>query len=385
MTAPALPALAELPGPTTSDGRRFPLPPRPVGGLSPEAVRSSPPLNDRRGRPGIADCFRQNGVEIHFGAAERMYAGWPAPVCLIVDGPYGVSGFPGDLPTASDLADWYRPHIREWTTHSTPQTTLWFWNTELGWATVHPVLLEHGWEFRSCHVWDKGLGHVAGNSNTATLRKFPVVTEVCVQYVLPMRFAAPDRPMSAQDWLRTEWQRTGLPYRLANEACGVRNAATRKYLTSDHLWYYPPPALFERLARYANEHGDPAGRPYFSLDGQRPLTADDWSRMRAKFRCSVGITNVWRHPQVSGRERIRGVRSRMKWKYRSLHGSQKPLALIRIAMDASTEPKDVVWEPFGGLCPAALAAAATGRRCFSAEIVPEFYEAAVERIRGHAL
>lgn len=33
-----------------------------------------------------------------------------------------------------------------------------------------------------------------------------------------------------------EWQRAGLPLYKANEACGVKNAATRKYLTQDWLW-----------------------------------------------------------------------------------------------------------------------------------------------------
>lgn len=348
-------------------------------------TRRAAPSASRIGRPPAprpGDCYHGKGVEIHFVPAEQAYDRWPAPIGIIADGPYGLGGFPGDLPTVSDLADWYRPHIRAWTARSTPETTLWFWNSEVGWATVHPVLVEQGWEYRACHTWDKGLGHIAGNTNTATLRRFPVVTEVCVQYVLPVRFRVGGRALTAQQWLRAEWKRCGLPYRAADEACGVRSAATRKYLASDHLWYSPPPALFERLARYANENGDPKGRPYFSVDGRRALTAADWERTRAKFRCSVGITNVWRHPQVSGRERIRGMRSRMKWKYRSLHGSQKPLALIRISLEAGTEPGDVVWEPFGGLCPAALVSAASGRRCFSAEIVPEFYEAAVERMRA---
>lgn len=383
MTVPALPALDERRLPAGPNGRLFPAPPG-LGG--PPRAGVAPPLPilpEGQFEPRVGDFHRQGGVEIHFGPAETLYADWPAPVCLIADGPYGLSGFPGDLPTVSDLADWYRPHIGAWTKHSTAQTTLWFWNSELGWATVHPVLVEHGWEFRSCHIWDKGLGHVAGNANTATLRKFPVVTEVCVQYVLPARFPSGGRFLSAQEWLRSEWRRSGLPYRVANDACGVRNAATRKYLTSDHLWYFPPPDLFGKLVRYANEHGGREGVPYFSLDGRRPLSSADWRRFRAKFRCSVGITNVWRHPQVSGRERIRGTRSRMKWKYRSLHGSQKPLALIEIPIEASTEPGDVVWEPFGGLCPAAFRSSASGRRCFSAEIVPEFYRAAVDRLRSH--
>ena len=51
--------------------------------------------------------------------------------------------------------------------------------------------------------------------------------------------------MPVQQWLRYEWQRAGLPLARANEACGVRNAATRKYLTQDWLWYWPPGEMIE--------------------------------------------------------------------------------------------------------------------------------------------
>jgi site-specific DNA-methyltransferase (adenine-specific) len=219
-------------------------------------------------------------------------------VCIIVDGPYGVNGFPGDQRKADTLAEWYRPHVAAWSKSSTPKTTLWFWNTEVGWASVHPVLTENDWEYRCCHVWDKGMSHVAGNANTQTLRKFPVVTEVCVQYVKAARFQRAGRNLSMQEWLRQEWLRSGLPMRLANEACGVLNAATRKYLSADRLWYYPPPEMFVKMADYVNRHGKPSGRPYFSADGRAPLSADQWAGMRAKFYCEVGITNVWREPQL---------------------------------------------------------------------------------------
>ena len=137
-------------------------------------------------RPGCA--YARDGASIHYGAAEDHYGAWPAPDCIIADGPYGVNGFPGDARSAASLPDWYRPHIEAWSKHAPPGTTLWFWNTEVGWATVHPLLVEQGWEYRCCNVWDKGLGHIAGNANTRTLRKFPVVTEVCVHYIKRARF-----------------------------------------------------------------------------------------------------------------------------------------------------------------------------------------------------
>jgi site-specific DNA-methyltransferase (adenine-specific) len=328
----------------------------------------------------LGDVYRRDGVAIHFDRAEHLYAAWPSPICIISDGPYGVSGFPGDERKTEGLLAWYRPHVRAWSARVTPQTTLWFWGTELGWATVHPLLADEGWEYRCCNIWDKGMSHVAGNANTQTLRKFPVVTEVCVHYVRSPKFVSGGRALSMQEWLRSEWQRTGLPFRFANEACGVLNAATRKYLTADHLWYYPPVEAFLKLSEYANRHGNPVGRPYFSMDGKHSVAAEEWGRMRAKFRCEIGVTNVWREPQVGGQARIQGQRNGMKYKFRSLHGSQKPLRFIELAVRASTDEADVVWEPFGGLCPGAVVCHHFQRRYFGAEIIPEFYSAAVERL-----
>ena len=102
--------------------------------------------------------------------------------------------------------------------------------------------------------------------------------------------------------------------------------------------------------------------------------------MRAKFRCEVGVTNVWREPHVGGQERIQGERNGMKYKFRSLHGSQKPLRFIELSIRASTDEGDMVWEPFGGLCPGAVVCYNFQRRYCGAEIIPEFYAAAVERL-----
>ncbi len=340
----------------------------------------TPARGNGRGVPRRGDVFRREDVAIHFDPAERLYEQWPAPVCIISDGPYGVSGFPGDEHETESLVEWYRPHVRAWSAQSTAQTTLWFWGTELGWATVHPLLESEGWEYRCCNVWDKGMSHVAGNANTQTLRKFPVVTEVCVHYVRSPRFPSGDKLLTMQDWLRSEWQRTGLPLRAANEACGVLNAATRKSLTADYLWYYPPVEAFVKLTGYANRFGKEEGRPYFSIDGIAPISPEDWEKMRAKFRCEVGVTNVWREPQVAGAERIQGNRNGMKYKFRSLHGSQKPLRFIELAVRTSTDEGDVVWEPFGGLCPGAVVCHHLGRAYRGAEVVPEFYSAAIERL-----
>lgn len=320
------------------------------------------------------DSRRSSVSTVVLGDVLGHYDAWPSPTVIVSDGAYGVAGFPGDPPTHEGLAAWYAPHVAAWSRRAAPSTTLWFWSTEVGWATVHGLLASNGWDYRSCHVWNKGLAHIAGNANTRTLRKFPVVTEVCAQYVRDVRVPAGGERLTLKAWLRREWERSGLPLCLTNEACGVKNAATRKYFTQCHLWYFPPADAFERIAQYANARGRPEGRPYFSFDGLRPLSGEEWSRLRAKFHCEVGITNVWDEPAVRGAERFK------EGGYRAIHANQKPLRLLDRIIRASSDPGDVVWEPFGGLCSVAVAAQRAGRVCYSAEVLPVFYDLARRRL-----
>jgi len=316
----------------------------------------------------------RRSIHIFNDDAINLYQGWDSPIVIMVDGPYGVSGFKGDLFSPVGLDKWYEPHIKEWSKKATPQTTLWFWNTEIGWATVHPIFEKYGWEYKACHIWDKGMSHVAGNTNTKTIRHLPVVSEVCVQYVFRPKFRVGEEELCMKDWLRYEWSRTGLPFSKTNEACGVVNAATRKYFTKCHLWYMPPVEMFEKISDYANAHGKEEGKPYFSLDGITPISGAEWGKMRSKFYCPFGITNVWPTQQLNGKERI-------KKGTKSAHLNQKPLELITRLIEMTSDKDDVIWDPFGGLFTTAVACFISQRTCYTAEINNEIYKIGQRRIQ----
>jgi DNA methylase len=309
-------------------------------------------------------------VSLHYADSLECYAGWPAPTTIVSDGAYGVLGFEGDTSDHLDVPLWYEPHVKAWSTACTASTTLWFWNSEIGWAAAHPVLEKYGFRYVNSNTWNKGVGHIAGNVNTQKIRRFPVVTEVCVQYV----FEARVRGKELKRWLKDEWQRTGLPQRKANEACGVRNAATRKYFDQGHLWYFPPPDAMQELSDFANRFGDPAGRPYFSLDSVRPASREQWASMRSKFHCPHGVTNVWERSAVRGEERVKIEGGR------AVHLNQKPLDLMTRIISSSSDVGDVVWEPFGGLFTASLAARQIQRKAYAAEIDPTYFQYGLERI-----
>ena len=92
------------------------------------------------------------------------------------------------------LADWYRPHVEAWGRLAAPATTLWFWNTEVGWATVHPLLVDARVGVRAGH--HLGQGDRPRRRATSTARPsagFPVATEICVFYQRRFEMHRPGR------------------------------------------------------------------------------------------------------------------------------------------------------------------------------------------------
>ncbi|HFQ7487418.1 TPA: DNA methyltransferase [Klebsiella pneumoniae] len=340
-------------------------------------LKKIPPSTVGRGKKLSAsdseyvDAFSERGAFLFNGNSLDLYAAWQQPTVIISDGAYGLLGFDGDTASHKNIADWYEPHIIEWSKKSTSRTTLWFWNSEIGWAATHSILEKHGWKYVNANIWNKGKGHIAGNVNTAKIKRFPVVTEVCVQYVFDPKISG----LSVQDWIYSEWKRSGLRLNEANKACGVANVATRKYLDRGHLWYSPPGDMFEKMANYANENGNPDGRPYFSIDGVNPLSGSDWESMKPVFDCPMGVTNVWDRNTLKGKERIK-VSSSNKG---AAHLNQKPLDLMSLIIQASSHEGDVVWEPFGGLFSGSLSAVSLNRKAFSAEIDADYFNIGIQR------
>lgn len=327
---------------------------------------------------------------LYSGNVSDVYCEWPRPDLIISDGAYGVRGFRGDTIDASGIADWYAPHIAEWSKAAKPSTSLFFWNREIGWANVHPLLEANGWEFVQLVTWDKGISHVAGNVNSKTIRQFPIVSEISALYRRRLYLPTDIGTLPVKQWLRHEWQRSGLPLSKSNEACGVKNAASRKYLTQDWLWYWPPGEAIEAMSRYATLHGNATERPYFSIDGISEITAKKWDELRATWHHQNGLTNVWSRQPLHDSERIKGTlersapRTYKPTKASSAHLNQKPLDLTIRQVFAASNPGDIVWEPFGGLATASVASVLMGRVPYAAEVDAAFAKLALQRLETAA-
>ena len=64
------------------------------------------------------------------------------------------------------------------------------------------------------------------------------------------------------------------------------------------------------------------------------------------------------------------------------HLNQKPLEFMRRIVKAASNEGDTIWEPFGGLCTASVAAVETGRNAFAAEPDSYFSSLAKQRLAG---
>ncbi len=325
--------------------------------------------------------YSDDNTILYHNHVETVYKEFPSPTVIISDGAYGLGLFDGDPNSVSELQDWYEPHVAAWSHNANWNTTLWLWNTEQGWATIHPLLEEYGWEYKSCNIWDKGIQHAAGNSNTETLRHFPKVTEVCVQYVRSYDSLIDADCPSPQQWLRNEWKRAGLSFQEANTACGVEEAATRKYFSDGDQWYFPPPNRFQQLYEYANTHGNPSGEPYLSPNSnsmiQNALEMGDTSKLqRGKFDCPSGVTNVWHEPPVSGSERQTTTDGS------AVHPNQKPIQLLEQIIQASSQRGDVIWDPFTGVATGLVAAKMNDRVGVGAECDSDYFDVAIQRLQN---
>ena len=88
------------------------------------------------------------------------------------------------------------------------------------------------------------------------------------------------------------------------------------------------------------------------------------------------MRDLWVFPVCQGKERVKGEDGR------ALHPTQKPLALVERAILASSQPGDLILDPFMGSGTTAVAAHLNGRRWVGVEANPRYREATLARLEG---
>ena len=70
---------------------------------------------------------------------------------------------------------------------------------------------------------------------------------------------------------------------------------------------------------------------------------------------------------------------------KNLHDTEKPIELMKILIENSTQPNNIVFEPFGGIGSTPLACLESGRKCIVCEIDDVYANIEVDRIKEYEL
>jgi site-specific DNA-methyltransferase (adenine-specific) len=130
------------------------------------------------------------------------------------------------------------------------------------------------------------------------------------------------------------------------------------------------------------------GTPAEKVTANNPLTFDAVARKvkRKKGPTHMGEFRESTYESVDGGPR----RARSVLQFRSMHNmakhpTQKPDDLVRMLIETSSNPGDLVLDPFGGSGTTAVTALKAGRRAVTAEKLPEFVELIRSRVEHEAL
>jgi site-specific DNA-methyltransferase (adenine-specific) len=340
----------------------------------------------------------------------------------ILDGPDGMSKADWDrVPRGGTLGDLYAGHLDDVGRVCGPSASLYLWNTSAGWAELHPLVLARGWVFRSLIVWSKPDGAASKSAHEEGARAWVETMEVCGFYQREAwapntcagqeiaYSAGRDERNTARLFLCEEWAAAGLRRGAADLAMGTNGMAGHYFSASQ--WSLPTWEAYQTIAAYAQAHGAPRDRPYLVHptawpDGGLRASYDhlrasydhlraEYDHLRAEYEASRpvfvhprGVSNIWEHPQVSGKDRLVDADGC------TLHPCQKPLLFAERMIRASSRPGDTVWVPFGGTLRELVAAEriarsdpGEARRVVTCEINQDgrdYIGAALEQVEGRA-
>lgn len=167
-------------------------------------------------------------------------------------------------------------------------------------------------------------------------------------------------------YIAGEWERAGLTSRDANAATNSQMAG--HYLTRVQ-WTLPTRAKYEQLREYANRHGgEYLRKDYEYLRKDYEELRKDYEELRRPFAVTpeVPYTDVWDFPTVQA--------------YPGKHPCEKPQALLRHIITASSKPGAVVLDAFAGSGSTGVACKALGRQFIGIELSEQYANGARAKI-----
>lgn len=207
-----------------------------------------------------------------------------------------------------------------------------------------PILEDAGLELRQQIILNKGMQAVSGRA-TKNYKMFPNVTESIL-------FLYKDSKPFVKEYLKQRQKELGLKAKDINEALGVKSNGGGMwsiYTGKNVCKQLPTEELWGKLQKI--------------LEFEIP-----YSKISQTFNAQLGVTDVWDDIKFYGEKN-------------RFHPTQKPLDLITRLVLASSNPNDIVLDPFMGSGTTAEACANNGRNYIGYEVDEEYYKKSLERLK----
>jgi len=207
-----------------------------------------------------------------------------------------------------------------------------------------PILEESGLELRQQIILNKGMQAVSGRA-TKNYKMFPNVTESIL-------FLYKDSKPFVKSFLKQRQSDLGLKAKDINEALGVKSNGGGMwsiYTGKNVCKQLPTEELWKKL--------------------QQILQFDiPYSKISQTFNAQMGVTDVWDDIKFYGEKN-------------RFHPTQKPIDLINRLVLASSNPGDIVLDPFMGSGTTAEACVNFGRHYVGFEIDEDYYNKSLDRLK----
>lgn len=299
----------------------------------------------------------------------------------IVDGPYNMRKADWDKFDSWDaFREWYRPIWEQLSRVLRDNCSLYVFGTFESLAALKTDLdaMGGGWRFGSAITLNKG--PVWKQVSNSQARTWPS----CAEYLMAYHRERVDISALAWDgvtrddntiraYLNAERERAGVSVRELKE-CWMYEKSNKSEMPRHWFetaqWELPTRDNYYWIRDFFNERGNGTG-PYLA----RPWEdlRREYEDLRYTFNPQQGVTDVWDVPICAGAERV-------KVNGKTAHVAQKPLAIMRRIIEASSNEGDTVVVPCSGLGSAEVACIETGRHFIGIERDAGYCAIAEQRI-----